>query len=89
MQICPLQGYALIKETEPESKTTTGLIIPSEDEKHTIGEVLEFKDSTEEKCPIQKGDIVAYKKYTGNRIVDAGYNYYLVEFKDLIAIIKE
>jgi len=87
--IKPLAGYVLVQDEEPR-KIGAMDITPDEGEKdkNVIGLVVECgKNTDSKKCPVKKGDKVVYKKYTSNE-VEVGEVYRIIEFDNLIALIK-
>ncbi|MDR0463330.1 MAG: co-chaperone GroES [Pseudomonadales bacterium] len=91
--IKPTPGYALIKGTEKEGKTASGIILPTDDnEKPQFGKVLAVGDSLwasgvkEIKSPVKPGDHVFYKKWGGNEIKIEDEDYQILKFEDILAV---
>lgn len=93
-QIKPLAGYVLIEPAESETQTASGIYLPdSEGKKPQHGKILAVGDTTyddgkEIKCSVSVGDLVYYKQWGGNEIKIEDKEYQLMEFKDVIAVIK-
>jgi chaperonin GroES len=93
--IKPLAGYVLIKPSDAETKTSSGIILPeSAQEKPAMGEVLSIgEDMVLEngktlKCPVKVGGKVYFKKWGGDEIKIEGKELKLVKFDDLMAIVE-
>ena len=74
MILKPLGSRVVLKETETEETTKSGIVLPSNaKEKTYIAEVIEVgpgevKDGKEVKMQVKKGDKVLYSKYAGTEI---------------------
>ncbi len=87
MKIIPLNGYVVIKPTEPEEMTKSGLYIPdtANKEKPKQGEVVAVSktniSSTGNELPIEMkvGDKVLYGQYSGEDVKVDGVEYKIVE----------
>ena len=90
--IKPLADRVLIKMTEGEETTKSGIILTaSSKEKPQIAEVLEvgpggFIDGNEVKMYINKGDKVILNKYAGTEIKYDGENLLIVKQSDILAV---
>ncbi|MDO8638007.1 MAG: co-chaperone GroES [Candidatus Daviesbacteria bacterium] len=91
----PLAGYVLIKPSDAETKTSSGIILPeSAQEKPAMGEVLSvgedlvLENGKTLKCPVKVGDKVYFKKWGGDEIKLEGKELKLVKFDDLMAILE-
>ena len=90
-QLKPTPGYVLVEPSEKETKTESGIYLPENDgDKPQHGRVLSCGDNTEELiCPVEKGDLVVYKKWGGNDLTIEDKNYQFLKFEDVLATIKE
>ncbi len=95
LNVKPLMGYVLVKPSEAETKTSSGIILPeSAQEKPAQGTVVACGDEMVMengkviKCPVKVGDKVVYKKWGGDEIKVFGVEYKLVKFDDLMAILE-
>ncbi len=93
--IKPLAGYVLIKPSEAETKTSSGIYLPeSSQEKKALGEVIALGEALTLPggqylmAPVKLGDKVYYKKWGGDEIEWKGEELKLVKFEDLIAILE-
>jgi chaperonin GroES len=84
LKIQPLGTRMVIKATEGESKTTSGLYIPeTAKEKPQTGLVMAVGDS--EDIKLKEGDKVLFAKYTGTEFKLDGKDYLLMECSDVLA----
>lgn len=93
--IRPLNGYVLVRPSEAETKTASGIILPeTAQEKQAIGIVLAIggemvlESGKVIKSPVEVGDKVCYKKWGGDEIKANGEELKLVKFDDLMAIVE-
>ncbi len=101
-KILPIAGYIVVKDYE-NNKLPSGFITAQEDDKTgNLAEVVEcgrdltgtvelfyFGDEFKMlKCPVKKGDIILFNKYAYTEVTIEGESYKLVQFKDIVAIIK-
>lgn len=93
-QIKPLPGYVVIKPTEAQKQTASGIYLPdSHDEKPQQGTVLAvgesiFDHGQEVKAPVKVNDVVIYKKWGGNEIKIDDVEYQVLKFEDLVATVS-
>ena len=95
ISVRPLMGYVLVEPTEAESKTASGIILPtSAQEKPAQGSVIAVGDDwvidggKVMTCPVKVGQMVVYKKWGGDEIKVSGKELKLVKFDDLMAILE-
>lgn len=89
MKIHPLGERVLIKSLKREEKTSSGLYLPKGTEERKEGEVVEVGSFQDGKpLPLQKGEKVIYGGYSKEEIETDGENYYIVDFKDILARIE-
>jgi chaperonin GroES len=96
LSIKPLTGYLLIEPSEAETRTASGLYLPSSAQEKpagqgtvvAIGESLILESGKEIASPVKVGDKVIYKKWGGDEIKLNGIEYKLVKFDDLMAILE-
>jgi chaperonin GroES len=85
--IKPLFKNILVKNTENEKQTASGIIIPDKAQKESqIAEVLAVGDDKD--VTIKKGDKIIYKKWGGNEIEVDREKFIVIEEKDILAIIQ-
>ncbi len=96
MQIKPLNGYVVIKPTEAEEMTKSGLYIPdtANKEKPKQGEVVAISATnindhgTSLPIEMKVGDKVLYGQYSGEDVKVDGVEYKIVEMTSVRAIVE-
>lgn len=90
MKIKPLADRVLVKNTKPETKTASGLIIPeAAQEKTQTAEVIAVGPGTEDdKITVKPGDKIMYDKYAGTQIKIDGEDHLILRMSDIIAVIE-
>ena len=94
--LIPAPGYLMIKPSETESKTTSGIYLPdnANEEKPQKGEVVAIGASeinehgVKREASVKKGDRVIYKKWGGTEIKIEGQDFLFAKFDDILAIEK-
>ncbi|MDI3543892.1 MAG: chaperonin GroES [Candidatus Woesearchaeota archaeon] len=92
MKIRILGPRVLLKPTKKEEKTKGGLLIPdSAKDDNKEGEVIEVGsyDIKDKEMPVKKGDKVIYSGFSNNKINIDGEDYYVVDVKDILAVVEE
>lgn len=87
MRIKPLGKRILIKQTEQEEVTKSGIVLPgtASKEKPIIGEVLAVGKKIEE---VSVGDKVIFEKYAGTEVKDGEETYLILEKDNVLAIVE-
>ena len=87
MIIKPLGERVLIKQTEQEEVTKSGIVLPgtASKEKPIIGEVLAVGSKIEE---VKVGDKVIFEKYSGTEVQDGEESYLILEKDNVLAIVE-
>ena len=87
--IKPLADRVLIKPTEAETTTASGIIIPdSAKEKPQKGTVVAVgKGTKDEPTTVKVGDSVLYGKYAGTELSVEGKDYLIMRESDIFAIL--
>ena len=87
MIIKPLGERVLIKQTEEEEVTKSGIVLPgtASKEKPIIGEVLAVGSKIEE---VKVGDKVIFEKYSGTEVKDGEESYLILEKDNVLAIVE-
>ena len=87
MIIKPLGERVLIKQTEQEEVTKSGIVLPgtASKEKPIIGEVLAIGAKVED---IKVGNNVIFEKYSGTEIKDGEESYLILEKDNVLAIVQ-
>ena len=97
MALKPLDDRIVVRPSEAEEKTASGLVIPdTAKEKPQQGEVLAVgpgrrSEQTGDIIPldVKVGDIVVYSKYGGTEIVDGGEDLLILTARDVLAIVQK
>jgi chaperonin GroES len=97
MNLQPLDDRIVVRPSEAEEKTASGLVIPdTAKEKPQQGEVLAVgpgrrADNTGELIPLDVavGDTVVYSKYGGTEITVEGEDLLILTGRDVLAKVKK
>jgi chaperonin GroES len=96
MAIKPLEDRVLVKPTEAEQKTESGIYLPdSAQEKPTHGKVVAAgpgklnEDGDRVALSVKKGDKVIYGKYAGTEVDVDGEPHVILRESELLAIIEK
>ncbi len=88
----PLGDGVLIKPTEKEEVTASGLVLPdTAREKPQEGEVITVgpgrldDDGVRVAMEVKKGDMVMYRKYSGTELKEDDEDYLIVRESDIVA----
>lgn len=94
MNIKPLSNKILLKPSEDEKMTQSGIMLPeSSEEKSSKGEVIAVgpgkRTEKGEIIPmsVKVGDIVFYKKYSPEQVEIDGQKYVIGDEEDILAVI--
>ncbi len=92
----PLEDRVLVKPTEPETKTASGIFLPeSAAEKPMTGKVVAVgpgKLNDEGKrtaLSVKKGDTVIYGKYAGTEVDINGAEHMIVKESELLGVVEK
>ena len=96
MNLQPLEDRIVVRPSESEETTASGLVIPdTAKEKPQQGEVLAVgpgkrSEQTGELIPLDVtvGDTVVYSKYGGTEIASGGEDLLILNGRDVLAIVK-
>jgi chaperonin GroES len=89
----PLEDKIVIKVSEPENKTASGLVLPdAAQDKPQEGEVLavgpgKFENGTRVAIDVKVGDKVLYSKYGGTEVKYNSDEYLILSARDVLAIV--
>jgi chaperonin GroES len=97
MNLQPLEDRIVVRPSESEETTASGLVIPdTAKEKPQQGEVLAVgpgrrAENTGELVPLDvaAGDIVVYSKYGGTEITVEGEDLLILTSRDVLAKVKK
>jgi chaperonin GroES len=91
----PLEDRVVVKASEGEDVTPSGLVIPdTAKERPQEGEVIavgpgRFEDGNRIPMDVKAGDKVIYSKYGGTEVKVEGEEYLILSARDVLAIIKK
>jgi chaperonin GroES len=91
----PLEDRIVVKPSEGEEMTASGLVIPdTAKEKPQEGEVLavgpgRFEDGTRVPLDVKVGDKVIYSKYGGTEVKVSGDELLILSARDVLAIVNK
>ncbi len=90
MSIKPLQDRVVLKMTEAEETTQSGIILSgSAKEKPEVAKVIEVGAGTADvTMEVSKGDKVLISKYAGTNVKLDGEEYIIVKMEDILAIVE-
>jgi chaperonin GroES len=90
-KITPLADRVIIKQSEAETTTTSGIIIPdTAQEKPQKGIVKSVGKGTKENpITLKVGDTVLYSKYGGTELQFQGEDFLIMRESDILAIINK
>ncbi|MDE6149179.1 MAG: co-chaperone GroES [Ruminococcus sp.] len=90
MTIKPLQDRVVVKMTEAEETTQSGIILTgSAKEKPEVAEVLEVGPGNSDVImSVNKGDKVLISKYSGTNVKLDGEEYIIVKMEDILAVVE-
>ena len=95
MNLQPLEDRIVVKPSEGEEMTASGLVIPdTAKEKPQEGEVLavgpgRFEDGDRVPLDVKVGDKVIYSKYGGTEVKLGGDELLILSARDVLAIVNK
>ena len=97
MNLQPLEDRIVVRPSESEETTASGLVIPdTAKEKPQQGEVLavgegRWDEDGEKRIPVdvKVGDIVVYSKYGGTEITEDGEDLLILNGRDVLAKVSK
>jgi len=96
MKLRPLDDRVVIKQSEPEEKTSGGIYLPdTAKEKPQIGKVVEvgpgklLDDGKRSEMSVKKNDEVVYAKYIGSEVEIDGQKYVILRESDILGIVEK
>ena len=94
MKLVPLADRVVLKQSTPEEKTKSGIILTSQtQEKPQHAEVVAvgpggLVDGKEVTMHVKVGDVVIFSKYAGNEVKLDDEEYIIVKQSDILAIVE-
>lgn len=83
--IKPLADYVVVQQEEPETKTASGIYLPTQSqEKPKIATVLAVGKDVKE---VKVGDRVVYGGYSNTEIKQGGQEYLLIKEENIFATV--
>ncbi len=91
MKLKPMADNILLKQTEAEETTSSGIILATTNkEKPAIYEVVSAGPGTKDvTVTVKPGDKVVVGKFTGNEIKLDGVDYKFVKQDDILAVVTD
>jgi chaperonin GroES len=95
MNLKPLGDRVIVKASEGEERTASGLLIPdTAKEKPQEGEVLavgpgRYEDGKYVPLEVKVGDKIIYSKYGGTEVKITGEDYLILSERDVLAIVEK
>ena len=94
MKLVPLADRVVLKQSTPEERTKSGIILTSQtQEKPQQAEVVAvgpggLVDGKEVTMHVKVGDVVIFSKYAGNEVKLDDEEYIIVKQSDILAIVE-
>ena len=90
MKLKPMADNILLKQTEAEETTTSGIILATATkEKSIVSEVVSVGPGTEDHpMTVKAGDKVIVAKFAGQELKLDGEDYSIVKIADILAIVE-
>ena len=96
MSIRPLEDRILIKPTEPETKTASGLFLPESAKERPMqgtvvatGPGLLLENGERAAVVVKKGDVVVYGKYAGSEIEIKNNTHVIMRESELLGVMTK
>ncbi len=95
MKIKPLEDRVIVKPSESEDVTKSGIVLPdTAKEKPQEGEVIaagdgKYEDGKKVPMEVKVGDKVIYSKYGGTEIKIEGEEHLILSQHDILAILEK
>ena len=94
MKLVPLADRVVLKQSTPEEKTKSGIILTSQTQENPQqAEVVAvgpggLVDGKEVTMHVKVGDVVIFSKYAGNEVKLDDEEYIIVKQSDILAIVE-
>lgn len=90
MKLEPLGSRVVVKLQEVQTKTASGIIVPSAGkEKPTVGTIVSINETTKEDFNVDVGTNLLFGKYSGTEIELEGEKLLIIEMDEAFAIIRD
>jgi chaperonin GroES len=93
MKLRPLGDRVIVKPSEGEEKTASGLVIPdTAKEKPQEGKVIavgpgRYEDGKKVPMDVKEGDKIIYSKYGGTEVKIEGEEHLILSERDILAVV--
>ncbi len=93
MKLRPLGDRVIVKPSEGEEKTPSGLVIPdTAKEKPQEGKVVavgpgRYEDGKQVPMDVKEGDTIIYSKYGGTEVKIEGADHLILSERDILAVV--
>jgi len=91
MSIRPIGDRILVRETQEEATTKSGIVLPDtvDKEKKAEGKIVAIGQGVEvQKLSLQVGQTVLFSKYAGDEIKADGEEFKIVKHDEILAVIE-
>jgi chaperonin GroES len=95
MKLKPLQDRVIVKQSQAEEKTASGILLPdSAREKPTQGKVISVgpgkrdDDGKAMTLNVKPGDVVYYGKYSGTEVEVQGDKFVILRESDILGVLE-
>jgi chaperonin GroES len=95
MKLRPLADRVIVKQSEAETKTASGIVLPdSAKEKPTRGKVVSVGPGKLDdhgkrmEIGLREGDTIYYGKYSGNEIEVNGEKFVILRESDVLGVVE-
>jgi chaperonin GroES len=95
MKLKPLQDRVIVKQSQAEEKTASGILLPdSAREKPTQGKVVSVGPGKLDEAGkamalnVKPGDVVYYGKYSGTEVEVQGEKFVILRENDILGILE-
>ena len=83
----PLRNQVVLKKYEEENKTSSGIILATENKKlPSVATVIALGNKVE--SDIKVNDKVVYKEYSGTKVTVDEIEYIVIDKEDILAVIE-
>ncbi len=95
MKLKPLGDRVIVKPSESEEKTKSGIVLPdTAKEKPQEGKVVavgsgRYEEGKRVPLEVKEGDKIIYSKYGGTEVKLDGEDYLILSERDILAIVKK
>ena len=90
MVLEPLGSRVIVKVQEPQTKTATGILVPSANkEKPTIGIIVAINETTKDDYHVDVDTNLLFGRFSGTEVEVDGEKLLIIEMDDVFAIIRD